>query len=161
MESYYMFLWECVSVFELQYISVNVSASVSLDSPHSQLFDRAPWNRVEWKDYYVAGVNTGLCSNRRLNQGGRASLWQDLQCQLWKCLRRRMLVEKWVSKSRRAKYGDCDGVSSFQLQEIHHDVTVQILKYGIRLMGWWQFNHFLRLVHKQLVSLVSKLGTLE
>lgn len=34
-----IFLLECFSVFEL-HASVNVSLSDSLDSPHSQLFDR-------------------------------------------------------------------------------------------------------------------------
>lgn len=34
------------------------------------------------------GVNTGLCSNTQLNQGGRASLRQDVHSRLWECLRR-------------------------------------------------------------------------
>lgn len=71
----------------------------------------------------MAGVNTGLCSNRRLNQERQGVSPAGPPLPSEKMFEERVLGGK-VGECWRAKYGCFDGVSSFQLQENPHDVII-------------------------------------
>lgn len=130
--SVYMFLWEGVSVFESQYISVNVSLCISLS------LSWLPTQSALWQGLPEAGPNE------------RISIWQEwiLNCALtdgwirrdgapfqrtstatYKMFEERVLWggSAWV-RAGEQKYGRCDGVSSFQLQENPHDVIIWVHK---------------------------------
>lgn len=89
--SMHMFLWEGVSVFELQYISVNVSLCItqSLLTHHTVssltgLPEAEPNERISiWQQWILDCALTDGWISR-----DRASLQQDLHRQLRKCLRK-------------------------------------------------------------------------